>query len=80
MHRHAQPVSEKQISLTLEPTANPTGESALRAAYKRMELSRYLNLEQVMSNPALAIGTRNLADPIARRETAGTTTKAHANH
>ena len=67
MHRHAQRVFEKQIPLNLEPTANPTGELTLRAAYKLMELSRYLHFEQVMSNPALAIGTRNLADAIARR-------------
>ena len=80
MHRHAQQVSENQIPLNLEPTANPASESAVRAAYKRVELSRNLNFEQVMSNPALAIGIRNLADAIARRRTAGSTAKARANH
>jgi hypothetical protein len=80
MHRHAQHVSEKQIPLNLEPTANPAGESALRAAYKRLELLRCLTFEEVMSNRALAIGIRNLADAIARRGTAASTTKAHANH
>ena len=79
MHRHVQQVSEKQIPLNLEPTANPVGESALRAAYKRMKLARHLGFEQAMSNPALAIGIRNLADAIARRWTAGAA-QARANH
>jgi hypothetical protein len=80
MHRHAQQLSGKQIPLNLEPTANPASESALRAAYKRMKLSRYLGFEQVMSNRALAIGIRNLADAIARRGTAGSTTNGRADH
>jgi hypothetical protein len=79
MHRHARHISENQIPLDLEPTASPTGESAQRAAYKRLKLSRYLTFEQVMSNRALAIGIRNLAHAIALRVFAGRTTRAHAN-
>lgn len=45
-------------------------ESALRAAYVRLQLSARLSFEQVMSDPAYAIGIRNLADAIARRRDA----------
>ena len=67
MHRHAQRASEKQIPLDLDPTLHLARESALRAAYMRLQLSARLSLEQVMSDPAYAIGIRNLADAIARR-------------
>jgi hypothetical protein len=70
MQRHAQLVSQKQTVLDLGPMVSPTSESALRAAYVRLELSRFLSFEQAMADPAYAIGIRNLADAIARRESA----------
>jgi hypothetical protein len=76
MHRHTQHASAKQIPLDLGPLPGPVPESALRAAYKRLEFSRRLTFEQVMANRALAIGIRNLADAIARRFP----DKAYINH
>ncbi len=70
MHRHAQHASEKQIPLDLDPAAHLARELALRAAYVRLQLSARLSFEQVMSDPAYAIGIRNLADAMARRRTA----------
>ncbi len=67
MHTHAQHASERQIPLDLDPTAHLARESALRAAYVRLQLSARLSFEQVMSDPVYAIGIRNLADAIARR-------------
>jgi hypothetical protein len=67
MRRHAQYNSGKQIPLSLNPTANIEGGLILRAAYTRLELSRQLTFEQVMSNVTYAVGVRNLADAIARR-------------
>jgi hypothetical protein len=60
-------VGIEQITLGLEPTVNPASESALRAAYKRLELSRRLRFEEAMADPAYAIGIRNLAEAMARR-------------
>lgn len=80
MHRHTQSDSGKQTPLAFNLMSNPESKSGLRTTYRRLELSRHLTFEQVMSNPALAIEIRNLADAIARRGTAGSTTKAHANH
>ena len=70
MHRHTQSASERQIPLDLDPTAYLARESALRAAYLRLHLSTRLSFEQVMSDPAYAIGIRNLADAMARRRSA----------
>jgi hypothetical protein len=56
-----------QIPLGLEPAADPASESALRAAYRRLELSRRLAFEQALSDRAYAIGIRNLAEATARR-------------
>ena len=67
MHTRAQHVSERQIPLDLDPTAQLARESALRAAYVRLQLSARFSFEQVMSDPVIAIGIRNLADAIARR-------------
>ncbi len=67
MHHQAQQVFARQIPLDLEPTAATLAESALRDAYERLQLSRNLSFEQVMSAPAYAIGIRNLAEAIARR-------------
>jgi len=68
MHRHAQRASERQIPLDLDPAAHLARESALRAAYVRLRLSARLSFEQVMSEPAYAIGIRNLADAMERRQ------------
>ena len=70
MYRHAQSASAKQIPLDLDPTAHLARESALRAAYVRLQLSARLSFEQVMADPAYAIGIRNLADAMARRQSA----------
>ena len=59
--------SDKQLPLPLEPLANPTHEFALRTAYRRLEISRSLSLEQAMRDAAYAIGIRNLAEAMARR-------------
>jgi hypothetical protein len=80
MHRHAQRASERQIPLDLDPMAHPARESALRAAYVRLQLSGNLTFEQVMSDPAYAIGIRNLAHAMARRRTAASITDARASH
>jgi len=71
MHRHAQHASAKQIplDLDLDPTAQAGRESALRAAYARLQLSGHLSFEQVMSDPVYAIGIRNLAHAMAHRRT-----------
>jgi len=70
MQRHDRLASQKQIALDLGPMVSTANESALRAAYVRLELSRFLSFEQAMSDAAYAIGIRNLADAIARRESA----------
>ena len=67
MHRHAQSASAKQIPLDLDQRVQLARESALRAAYVRLRLSARLSFEQVMADPAYAIGIRNLADAMARR-------------
>ena len=67
MRRHAQFGSDKQIPLALNLMAGPESTWVLRMAYTRLELSRRLTFEQVMSNRACAIGVRNLADAIVRR-------------
>ena len=70
MHLLAQSRGVAQMPLGLEPTVNPASESALRAAYRRLELSSRLTFEQAMSDAAYAIGIRNLADALARRHCA----------
>ncbi len=67
MPRHGKYTSVMQIPLELEPLANPTQGSTLRAAFKRLEISRSLTLEQAMHDTAYAIGIRNLAEAMARR-------------
>ena len=67
MRRSASSVPAAQIPLGLESTADPASESALRAAYRRLELSRRLAFEEALSDPAYAIGIRNLAEATARR-------------
>jgi len=59
----------RQLALALDPRANSANGPALFAAYRRLDLSRRLSFEQVMSDRAYAIGVRNLADAIARRGT-----------
>ena len=72
MHRRAQSGSEKQLPLEFDATAQRARESALRAAYVRLRLSARLSFEQVMADPAYAIGIRNLADAMARRRRTAT--------
>jgi hypothetical protein len=79
MQRNAQLNADKQIALELDSMVLPTIESALRAAYARLELSRHLSFEQAMSDPAYAIAIRNLAEAIARRESAERIAGACAN-
>jgi len=57
----------KQIPLGFEPNSNPSSEAALRAAYRRTELSHRVSFEQAMSDGAYAIGIRNLALATAQR-------------
>jgi hypothetical protein len=61
--RHAPPA---QLPLALESAASGT-EAGLRAAYRRLAISRSLSYEQAMSDRAYEIGIRNLAEAIARR-------------
>ncbi len=56
-----------QLPLVFESAARPETESALRAAYRRLAISRSLSYEQAMSERAYEIGIRNLAEAIARR-------------
>ena len=57
----------RQLPLAFEALATPGTESALRAAYRRLAISRWLSYEQAMSQRAYEIGIRNLAEAIARR-------------
>ncbi len=80
MQRHDQLDSEKQAAPGLGSVIFPTIESALRAAYVRLELSRLLTFEQAMSDPAYAIAIRNLAQALTRRESAESIADAFANN
>ena len=71
MHRHNQSGSWRQLPLAFNPNANPESTSVLRAAYSQLALSRRLTFEQVMTDRALAIGIRHLAEVIARRRASG---------
>lgn len=75
MRHRTQSGSAKQIPLAFNPMASLDSASALRTAYTRLELSRRLSFEQVMSNRAYAIGVRNLADAIARRVARASSTR-----
>lgn len=63
--------SGKQIPLDLNLMAGPEIPSVLQAAYTRLELSRRLSFEQVMADRIYAIGVRNLAHAIVRRNARG---------
>ena len=76
MRRHTQSGWRKQIPLAFDPVVNPASESALRAAYERLEFSRRLSFEQAMSIRAFAIVIRNMADAIARRRTSSNATSS----
>lgn len=67
MARFALISQDSQIPLALEPVDSPQAESALRSEYRRMQISRRLTFEQVMSDTALVICIRNLAEAAARR-------------
>ena len=79
MQRDAQLESDKQGTLDLDSVIFPTIESALRAAYARLELSRFLSFEQAMSDPTYAIALRNLAEAFVRRDSAERIAGACAN-
>lgn len=78
MRRHSRSRSVKQLPLAFNLMANPESKSVLRAAYRRLELSRHLTFEQVMSERAYEIGVRNLADAIVRRVFSGHSTHCMA--
>ena len=75
MRHRTQSGSAKQIPLAFIPMVGFDSNSVLRSAYTRLELSRRLSFEQVMSNRAYAIGVRNLADAMARRGTCTSSVK-----
>jgi hypothetical protein len=75
MRHRIQSGSAKQIPLAFNPMAGVDSMSVLRTAYTRLELSRRLSFEQVMSNRAYAIGVRNLADAMARRSACASSTR-----
>jgi hypothetical protein len=56
----------RQLPLALESAASGT-EAGLRAAYRRLAISRSLSYEQAMSLRPYEIGIRNLAEATARR-------------
>lgn len=70
MARFALISPDSQMPLALEHVDSLQAESALRSEYRRMRLSRRLTFEQVMSDTALAICIRNLAEAAARRRSA----------
>ena len=67
MRRQIQSAARKQIPLAFSLAPGSECTSILRSAYDRLELSRRLSFEQVMSNRVFAIGVRNLADAIVHR-------------
>lgn len=71
MHRQNHPGPWKQLPLAFNLNADPESMSVLRTAYSRLKLSRRLTFEQVMSDRALAIGIRHLAESIANRQDSG---------
>jgi hypothetical protein len=79
MRHRTQSGSAKQIPLAFIPTASLDSTSLLGKAYTRLELSRRLSFEQVMSHRAYAIGVRNLADAMSRRGACVNSTKNRAN-
>lgn len=75
MHHRTQSGSGQQIPFAFYPMTSVDSTSVLRRAYTRLELSRRLSFEQVMSNRAYAIGVRNLADAMAHRGACASSTK-----
>ena len=67
MARLARVESAAQIPLGLEPVASPENESALRAAFRQLDISRRFTFEQAMSDAAFSICVRNVAEATARR-------------
>jgi hypothetical protein len=51
-----------QLSLALDPADSGGREAALREIYRQLPISRRLSFEQAMSDTALAICIRNLAE------------------
>jgi hypothetical protein len=79
MRHRTHSASEKQIPLAFNPAASLDGKSVLHLAYTRLQLSRRLSFEQVMSDRACAIGVRNLADAIVRRGSSAVSSKGQFN-
>jgi len=79
MRHRTQSASEKQIPLAFNPAASLDSKSVLHLAYARLQLSRRLSFEQVMSDRACAIGVRNLADAIVRRGGCAVSSKGQFN-
>ena len=67
---------EMQIARVPDSSAEKGSDSVLRAAYMRLELSRFFTLQQAMSDPAYAIAIRNMAAAIARGASAEEIAKA----
>jgi hypothetical protein len=59
--------ADGQPELFLELTANPESESALRAAFDRLGLERFVSFEQAMADPSYAIGIRNFTHASLQR-------------
>lgn len=71
MARSALSSPDPQLPLALELPDDPHSESALRSQYRRMRISHRLTFAQAMSDRALAICIRNLAEVDARRRQQG---------
>lgn len=72
MARSAPEAPEGQMPLAFETDDAGQPEAALRAAYRRVGISRRLPFERAMKNAALATCIRNLAEAsgLARARTA----------
>ena len=62
MARSAPEAPEGQMPLAFEDVDGDQPEATMRAAYRRVPISRRLPFERAMRNAALAICIRNLAE------------------
>lgn len=60
--------ADLQLPLALDPPDGPQSESALRIQYRRMQISHRMTFAQAMSDIAIAICIRNLAEAATRRQ------------
>ena len=79
MQRHAQHGSENRIAPNHQLAVAPASHQSLQAAFEKLELSRFLTLEQAMLDPEYAVGIRNLADALVRCGSAEKIADALAN-